>query len=236
MNLFDPNTSPALVAAVLLLLTLVALRLRQRQSNRRPTNREELDTVQGWLPESARIMSIHERQAYDLLRRALPGFLVLAQVPLSRFLRVPTRHSYNEWLQRVGSQNADLLLCDSGSRVLAVIDIRAPEESGRSRRRHERLARVLKAAGIRVFTWREGDLPSLAEVRSVLGAELAPQQASQETKATASRPMPLIPVADIQELLAEGDQMAYDAAMEPVPSGFYEEEAADSVRGHLARS
>lgn len=236
MNLFDPNTSPALVAAVLLLLTLVALRLRQRQSNRRPTNREELDTVQGWQPESARIMSIHERQAYDLLRRALPGFLVLAQVPLSRFLRVPTRHSYNEWLQRVGSQNADLLLCDSGSRVLAVIDIRAPEESGRSRRRHERLARVLKAAGIRVFTWREGDLPSLAEVRSVLGAELAPQQASAETKATASRPMPLIPVADIQELLAEGDQMAYDAAMEPVPSGFYEEEGADSVRGQLARS
>jgi len=236
MNLFDPNTSPALAAAVLLLLTLLALRLRlrQRQGSRRQPDREALDTVQAWLPESARIMSIHERQAYDLLRRALPGFLVLAQVPLSRFLRVPTRHSYNEWLQRVGSLNADLLLCDSGSRVLAVIDIRAPEETGRSRRRHERLARVLKAAGIRVFTWREGDLPSLAEVRNVLGNELAPPTTSTEHKATASRPMPLIPIADIEEVLAEGDQLAYDQAMEPVPSGFYDEEV-DSVRGQLAR-
>ncbi|WP_425261683.1 DUF2726 domain-containing protein [Rubrivivax sp. RP6-9] len=232
MNLLDPTSSPALAAAVVLLLTLLAVRMRQRQGQRRQPTRDNLDTVQGWMPESARIMSIHERQAYDLLRRALPGFLVLAQVPLSRFLRVPTRHSYNEWLQRVGSLNADLLLCDAGSRVLAVIDIRAPEESSRSRRRHERLARVLKAAGIRVYTWREGDLPSLAEVRSTMAAELAPAQA--EPKTTNSRPMPLIPVADIEEVLAEGDQFSYDTALEPVPSGFYEEEG-DSVRGQLAR-
>ncbi len=218
---------------MVLLLMLLAVRLRHRQDNRRAHAREALDTVQGWLPESARIMSIHERQAYDLLRRALPGFLVLAQVPLSRFLRVPTRHSYNEWLQRVGSLNADLLLCDSGSRVLAVIDIRAPEETGRSRRRHERLARVLRAAGIRVFTWREGTLPSLSEVRTTLSAELAPAPA--EMKAAPSRSGPLIPVADIEEVLAEGDHLSYDAAHEPVPSGFYDEDA-DSVRGQLARS
>lgn len=236
MNLLDPTASPALAAAVLLLLTLVALRLRQRQGGGRRSNsanREAVDTVHGWMPESARVMTIHERQAYDLLRRALPGYLVLAQVPLSRFLRVPTRHSYNEWLQRVGSLSADLLLCDSGSRVLAVVDVRAPQETERSRRRHERLARVLKAAGVRVYTWREGDLPALAEVRSVLGAELAP--AAEAPKATASRPMPLIPVADIEEVLAEGDQLAYDTSMEPVPSGFFEDmDADDSVRGQLA--
>lgn len=218
---------------MVLLLMLLAVHLRQRQAKRAPA-REALDTVQGWLPESSRIMSIHERQAYDLLRRALPGFLVLAQVPLSRFLRVPTRHSYSEWLQRVGSLNADLLLCDSGSRVLAVIDIRAPEETGRSRRRHERLARVLRAAGIRVFTWREGDLPSLAEVRTALSAELAPASTEVKTTPLRSRSGPLIPIADIEEVLAEGDQLSYDAANEPVPSGFYDEEA-DSVRGQLAR-
>ena len=90
---------------------------------------------------------------------------------------------------------------------------------------------MLKAAGIRVYTWREGDLPTLAEVRSTMAAELAPAQA--ETKATSSRPMPLIPVADIEEVLAEGDQFSYDTALEPVPSGFYDEEV-DSVRGQLA--
>jgi hypothetical protein len=58
------------------------------------------------------------------------------------------------------------VICDIGSRVLAVVDIRSAEESPRSRRRHERMARVLKAAGIRVHVWREGDLPSASEVRT----------------------------------------------------------------------
>lgn len=231
MNLLDPTESPALFAAVLLLLTLLALRMRQgRQGARRNASaRDALDTVADWKPESARVLSIHERQAYDLLRRALPGMLVLAQVPLSRFLRVPTRHSYNDWLQRVGSLSADLLICDTGSRVLACVDIRSPQETERSRRRHERLARVLKAAGIRVYTWREGQMPSLSEVRSSLASDLVPPDPS--TRATASRPMPLIPVADIEEVLADGDQASYD--MEPVPSGFYEDQ--EPLRAELAR-
>ncbi len=233
MNLFDPTESPALFAAVLLLLTLLALRMRQqRQDSRRSSVRDALDTVADWQPESSRVLSIHERQAYDVLRRALPGMLVLAQVPLSRFLRVPTRHSYNDWMQRVGSLSADLLICDTGSRVLACVDIRSPQETERSRRRHERLARVLKAAGIRVYIWREGQMPSLSEVRNSLAADLTPPDPSR--KATASRPMPLIPVADIEEVLAEGDQASYDAAMEPLPSGFYEEEQ-EPLRAELAR-
>ena len=94
----------------------------------------------------------------------------VAQVPLARFIRVPARRSYGEWLQRVGSLSADLLLCDSGSRVLAVIDVRAAQETERSRKRHERLGRVLKAAGIQVLAWREGELPSLSHVRSSMAA------------------------------------------------------------------
>jgi hypothetical protein len=233
MNFSDPIASTALAMAVLLLLTLLNLRRRQRQGTRnRSPAREALDTVQAWPPESARVMSIAERQSYDLLRRALPGFLVLAQVPLARFLRVPTRHSYTDWMQRVGSLNADLLLCDSGSRVLAVIDIRAPHETERSRRRHERLARVLKAAGIRVHVWREDDLPSLAAVRNALGTDLLPT--AEPAKATPSRPMPLIPVPEIEEMLAAGDHLAYDAAHEPVPSAFFDD--LESERGQLARS
>jgi hypothetical protein len=233
MNFSDPIASTALAMAVLLLLTLLNLRRRQRQGTRgRSPAREALDTVQAWPPESSRVMSIAERQGYDLLRRALPGFLVLAQVPLARFLRVPTRHSYTDWMQRVGSLNADLLLCDGGSRVLAVIDIRAPHETERSRRRHERLARVLKAAGIRVHVWREDDLPSLSAVRSALGADLLP--AAEPAKPTPSRPMPLIPVPEIEEMLAAGDHLAYDAGHEPVPSGFFDD--LESERGQLARS
>jgi hypothetical protein len=240
MGLSDPLAATALLAA-LLLLPLLIWRRRQARTPRADPRREALDTVQAWPPEAARVLTVDERQAYDLLRQALPGFLVLAQVPLSRFLRVPTRHSYTEWMQRVGGLSADLLVCDAGSRVLAVIDIRPLDQTERSRRRHERMVRVLEAAGILVQTWREGKLPSVSDVRQLIGVELqrrvgAPAGAAAATggaaaaagmaaparPATPSRAMPLIPVADIEELLAEGDQ-AYDAAMEPVPSAFFDD-------------
>lgn len=211
---------------LLLLLAWLLMRWRSRQASQ-PTRREALDTVADWPPEAARVLSITERQAYDLLKRAMPGYLVLGQVPLSRFVRVPTRHSYSEWLQRVGSLSADLLICDSGSRVLAVIDIRSPDESARSRRRHERMARVLRAANIRVHEWREGQLPTVTEVRQAMAHVLQPAKPGIKTGGTASKPMPLIPVAEIEEILSEGDraaaEAAFDPAMEPVPSGFYDE-------------
>jgi hypothetical protein len=238
MEFLPPIASFALPATALLLLTWLVMRMRQRRSTGRNASRESLDTVAGWPPEAARVLTINERQAYDLLRRAMPGFLVLAQVPLSRFIRVPSRHSYTDWLQRVGSLSADLLFCDAGSRVLAVVDIRAAQESDRARRRHERMTRVLRKAGVHVLTWREDDLPTPVEVRhamtAIVGGAAAATAAASAARATTSRPMPLIPVAEISEILAEGDRAALEAedpSMEPVPSGFYEElEAADGRR------
>jgi hypothetical protein len=235
MDIITSGSSTALVAAAALLLTLFLVRRRGRQNHGRAGVRDALDTVQDWPPEPARVMTVQERQSYELLRRALPGYMVLAQVPLSRFVRVPTRHSYTEWLQRVGALSADLLVCDTGSRVLAVIDVRANEESSRSRRRHERLARVLRAAGVRVHVWREGHLPSPAEVRTALAHDLVRGSGPMQPVSTSSRPMPLIPVAEMKELdamLAEGDELAArDAGHEPVPSAFFEElEESGSTR------
>ncbi|MCE2916270.1 MAG: DUF2726 domain-containing protein [Rubrivivax sp.] len=227
MELFPPFVLPA---TALLLLSWLFFRWRSRQSHdRRSRGVEDApDTVAGWPPEAARVLTINERQALDLLKRAMPGSLVLAQVPLSRFVRVPTRRSYGEWLSRVGALSADLLLCDAGSRPMAVIDIRASEESDRSRRRHERLGRVLRAAGVHVVVWREGHLPSAAEVRTTLMPLLGP--VATGIKPTSSGPMPLIPVADVEELLSEGDaRHGGGDAMEPVPSAFFDD-ALDAVR------
>ncbi len=225
MEALTPIATFALPATVLLLLTLLVMRLRQRQQNRRDSVRDALDTVADWPPEAVRVLTISERQGYEVLKRAMPGFMVLSQVPLSRFIRVPSRHSHVEWLQRVGSLSADLLLCDSGSRVLAVFDIRSMDETPRARRRHERMARVLKAAGIQVHVWREGYLPSASDLRQHLAHIVGTPAAGLKT--VNSRPMPLIPVPDIAEVLADGDRAAFegsfDTSMEPVPSAFFEE-------------
>jgi hypothetical protein len=225
MDLLQSTATIALATSVSL-LTWFGIRMRERAISRRTPPRDALDTVASWPPEAARVLTIDERQAYDLLRRAMPGFLVLAQVPLSRFIRVPSMHSYLDWLQRAGSLSADLLLCDAGSRVLAVIDIRSVDESPRGQRRHARMSRVLAAAGIQVQTWREGSLPALAEVRHALSPLLGNAKPGLRTTKPGGR-VSLIPVADIAEVLAEGDRLAAESSLdpskEPVSSAFFDE-------------
>lgn len=226
MNSLPLLVAVALSASVLLLMAMSALRRRRRPVRQRSSvPRDAVDTVAGWPPGAVRVMSIAEREAYDLLKRAMPGFPVLAQVPLTRFIRVASQRPHADWLQRVGPLSADLLLCDAGSRVLAVIDIRATEESERSRKRHERMARVLRAAAIPVHTWRENQMPSLAQVRhslAPLAGLAAPRARAGTTQSLSALPMP-----EVSEILAEGDRAALEAAldksMEPVPSAFFDD-------------
>jgi Protein of unknown function (DUF2726) len=131
---------------------------------------EHVDTVIGWQPRATRLMTAAEQQAYNTLREALPEYMVLSQVPLSRFIKVGTRYSYAEWLRRVGNQCADLVVCNRSSKVLAVVEIRSKTADTHPRvaKRNERKARSLKAAGVAVHTWAEEGLPSAAKVRALL--------------------------------------------------------------------
>uniref|UniRef100_UPI0031378CB3 hypothetical protein n=1 Tax=Variovorax sp. YR752 TaxID=1884383 RepID=UPI0031378CB3 len=91
-----------LAAAVVTGLLALVLRRRGASSEQRAKDGGRLDTVVAWPPAATRILTTAERQAYGTLERALPGYMILAQVPLARFLKVPTRYSYAEWLRRLG--------------------------------------------------------------------------------------------------------------------------------------
>ena len=220
MNLLDPTAAAALLLAITLLF---AVRwFRRHQAVPRPVVPDEsLDTVQAWPPQAVRVMTLGERQAFEILRRALPGHVVLAQVPLSRFISVPTRFPYAQWLQRAGRLGVDLLVCDFSSRAVAAVEVRTADESVRSAKRHQRLIEVLRAAGVTVHEWNEDDLPSVTEARSLFMAK-APTDADQEVAVTRGG-RALLPVAEIQEMLADGDNTDY-GQLEPVPSGFMEED------------
>ena len=53
---------------------------------------DRVDTLIGWPPQATRVMTTPERIAFGTLVRALPDYMILAQVPLSRFLSVPKRN------------------------------------------------------------------------------------------------------------------------------------------------
>jgi Protein of unknown function (DUF2726) len=232
----DSLSTFALAAVLALLITYLLMRRRPARGRTRSARTETLDTLAAWPPEAARVMTTSERKAYEVVRRALPQQLVLSQVPLSRFLRVPTRNSYSQWLARVGSLNADLVVCDQGSRVLAVIDIRPAQQSARGRQRHERMSRVLRAANINVLTWSEQSLPSVSEVRSQMAPLLQDGAQAMGLNGSGSRPMPLIPVAEMEELLANGDAHAHGGLLEPVPSTLFDDldglSATDTAGAH----
>lgn len=218
MELLDSTTLAALFASLALLL--MAMLLRRRQPPPAAPHDDTLDTVQAWPPQAVRVMTLGERQAFEVLRRALPGHVILSQVPLSRFISVPTRNPYQQWLQRAGRLAVDILVCDFSSRAVAAIEVRTAEESQRAAKRHQRLVEVLRAAGVEVHEWNEEDLPSIAEARELFLPKSATKEEQARFDAGGKR---MLPVAEIQELLAQGDATDY-GQLEPVPSGFYDEQ------------
>jgi Protein of unknown function (DUF2726) len=134
--------------------------------------REELDTVDAWPPEATRLLTGGERATHELLLKSLPECMIFAQVPLARFLKVPRRHSYTEWLTRVGHLCADLVICDRSTQVIGAVLLQSVRETERGERRRARMGRVLKAAGVKVFSWREEALPSVAFARDQLTQRL----------------------------------------------------------------
>jgi Protein of unknown function (DUF2726) len=137
------------------------------QAAGRPRTLDAVDTVIGWPPDATRVLTVRHQRALEVLRRALPEHMILAQVPISHFIKVPTRNSYVEWLRRVGHVCIDLMICDAASNVLAVIEVRQADkvETDRARKRHSRVERVLRAAGIPLHVWNEALLPDPAAVR-----------------------------------------------------------------------
>lgn len=188
--------SPLLYVLVLLAVLLAAWWVMRSRATAvkepRPRTAEALDTLAAWPPTATRVLTTVERQAYDVLRSALPAHMILAQVPLQRFIKVPTRNSYSEWLRRVGQLSVDLLVCDRHSQVVAVVELRAVDEvlSDRAERRRQRLAKVLKAAEIPLHVWPASSLPTPAAAREAIAPTLPVPDISAAAEVAALRSLP----------------------------------------------
>ncbi|WP_374594721.1 DUF2726 domain-containing protein [Aquabacterium sp.] len=216
----DALSFPLMIAVALVAVVALMLWLRMRRSRQtdaassQPRGLDALDTVAAWEPEPSRILTATERQAYAVLRQAFPDHMVLGQVPLSRFLRVPTRNSYSVWVRRVGHLCADLVVCNRHSEVLAVVEVRCPpeRESPRTAKRHSRMDRVIEAAGIRLHVWRDDQIPSVSAAR----ASVLVTPPSQEVSSPAAAALP-----PIDSELPEANEMA--EFREPPPSTWFED-------------
>lgn len=187
---------------------------------------DAVDTVAGWPPEVTRVLAHRHRRAYDVLRRAMPEHVILAQVPVSRFIHVPARLSYAEWLRRIGHVCVDLLVCDRSSHVIAVVEVREAghRPSDRAKKREKRLERVLRAAGVPLQVWDEAWLPEPATVRRTLLTDR--EEAETDDLGLATIPMGLVPEAlEVSEL----DDAALHGFEPPRTTLFDDAHASDAM-------
>jgi len=233
----QPMDNAPMIAAAALLAALLGLWwwIRQREAgNTRRSSQDRLDTLTGWPPQPTRLLTTSQRLAYSTLTRALPGHMVLAQVPLARFLKVPARHSYGEWLRRMGNQCGDLVVCDMATQVIAVVEVQAPAgiATERARRRLNRMARVLKAAGIPLHVWTENALPSVDTARELLLPRQTPapvatgplSEEQRNAKAVLSSRIPTVTSPaplDLPERDPSADE--FIELREPPPSTWFDE-------------
>lgn len=218
-------TALALVVAFLLAWLGLRLRMARKRVEGDPSS-DGLDTVAAWSPQATRALTNAERDAYETLRKALPTHIVLAQVPLARFIRVPTRNSYAEWLRRAGQLCADLVICDRHSQVIAVVEIHSSKEqvNPRALKRQQRLARVLRAAGVTVHIWPETALPSVEAARKALA--LAPSLSDEPAEPAAAMrttPQQRLRSGSDSDWLAEGEHEEPAETSQARPSTWFDE-------------
>ena len=113
-------------------------------------------------------MNGNELTFYWRLRDALPNHIVLAQVPLAAFIRLttPKATSYFNQFDRL---RADFIICDSGARVLAVIEIDGKSHDSLKQQKRDAIkAAVLRDAGIKLHRLNSRQLPETTSIKGLL--------------------------------------------------------------------
>ena len=121
------------------------------------------------------VLSRPEQVLYRRLVQALPNNLVLAQVQLSRFLKVKRGVPRQTWFNRISQLSADFLVFNPDTSVVVAIELDdASHERPRRRDADARKTHALQSAGVKLVRWHVRALPDEAAIRAaVAGAATA---------------------------------------------------------------
>jgi very-short-patch-repair endonuclease len=114
--------------------------------------------------EQTRPLSDREQVLYWRLRKVLPDQMVLAQVAVSRILRVEKGHDFRAWLNRINRMTVDFLVCLPDGTVVAAVELDDPSHDIDERLLADaKKTKALSSAAIKLLRFRE--MPSEQELR-----------------------------------------------------------------------
>ena len=132
--------------------------------------RRRRDEGDGYWPYYAkRVMTPPEQVLYQRLVRALPEYVVLAQVQVSRVLGVQKGHDFHVWNNRIDRLSFDFVVCVRDSTPIAAIELDDSTHRRDERREVDaRKAQACAAAGIPLHRWEAGALPDVDAIKAAL--------------------------------------------------------------------
>lgn len=163
---FLPSLVPTLVLA--LLLAFVLARAHKRgQDDDKPARKK--GTISEWPYTLRPVLTEREQVLFHRLRKALPEYIVLAQVQLSQMITVRTRvESRQAWLNKIAQKSVDFVVCNHDLSVLAVIELDDGSHDTQTQIKRDRdKDKALKHAGVRIIRTRE--IPSVESIRKSFG-------------------------------------------------------------------
>jgi hypothetical protein len=143
----------AAIAIVLLAVFAFLLRIRRPSSVT-------------WPYYAKKPLSRPEQILYHRLTKALPDYVVLAQVQLSRVLGVEKGANFGIWNNRINRLSVDFLVCQKDATVVAAIELDDSSHSRPSRREADaRKQKALWSAGVPLLRWSVSALPDDGAIR-----------------------------------------------------------------------
>jgi very-short-patch-repair endonuclease len=120
-------------------------------------------------------LSPPEQILYFRLVEALPDYIILAQVQLSRFLGVKKGHNYQSWSNRINRMSADFVICKKDASIIAVIELDDSTHQKLDRQiADNKKDKALEAAAIKVVRWQTKSMPDLLEIKATFIAHPSP--------------------------------------------------------------
>ena len=127
-----------------------------------------------WPYGSRKVLTDAEQILFHRLVSALPDYLVLTQVRLSRVLEVKKGKGIrvNEWNHRINGLGLDFVICSKDFSVLAVIEL---GDKTHIRKKHidddKRKNKALADAGVRLIRWDVESIPNEIAMKEELRVE-----------------------------------------------------------------
>jgi hypothetical protein len=150
-----------IVIAFVVLSVIAAFVLIARNRQQGSTSADE-----AWPFQKTKPLSDPEQALYHLMVAALPECIVLAQVPLSRVLRVDKRPDSRSWQNRISQKSLDFVVCLKDFTVVAAVELDDATHARQSRQTADaNKDRALAAAGVSIVRWNVKALPDESAIR-----------------------------------------------------------------------